>query len=234
MWKLSKYALEFFSEFSFWNMSSANQRVTNNNWCLLDPSIDDPSIALFLPSGDTLDIDLRGFQESETVYSVMWYDPRNGGAFQNGSISSIQSNKISNIGFAPSNSDQDWAVLLRCMNCLPIGTTASPILPITTLKPATSGPVTGTTYPSSIPSGTAIPSHTLVVPDSVPTGKPSPVDDSRNATDISPAASPISNFSMPPLSQSNAGEMMIQSVATSIALNFFTLYCVREVILTTS
>ena len=78
MWEQSRYALEFFSKFSFWNMTSNNQRVTNNNWCLLDPSGGDTSIALFLPNGDTLEIDLRGLQVSGTAYLVEWYDPRNG------------------------------------------------------------------------------------------------------------------------------------------------------------
>lgn len=231
MWDQSRYALEFFSKFSFWNMTSSNQRVTNNNWCLLDPTGCDPSIALYLPSGDTLDIDLRGIQVSGTSYSIEWYDPLNGGDFLNGTIASIPLNMISTIGFAPSSSNQDWAVLLKCVDCLSTAPTATIITPIATSNPETLSPSAGVVYPSSFPSGTEVPSNTIVFPDSEPSGKPSSGGSPSNTTDIASSVFPTKILSMPPSVQSHADALFIRSETLRMLLYFYTFSCISVTLL---
>ena len=58
----------------------------------------------------------KGGSTSITVpqgnYSVKWYNPRAGGALQNGSVTSIASGTVS-IGNPPSNVSSDWVVLIK-------------------------------------------------------------------------------------------------------------------------
>ena len=237
MWNQSRYALEFFSGFPFWKMISANQLVSNNNWCLVDPVNRSAPIMLFLPVGDTLDIDLRGLQVNGTAYSIQWYDPRNGGSFQSGSIVSVPSDSISNIGFAPNSLNQDWAVRLQCMNCSSTVPTLSPTTLLPTSKSATSSPSAGIVVPSSVPSGTNAPSSTRVMLDAVPSAQPSSVrNEENNATNSStgPFAPPSPNLpTSPPTRESSfAGVGLIPSVASFMMFPLCTLSCVGMAILT--
>jgi hypothetical protein len=64
---------------------------------------------LYLPNGGTSNVNLGASGD----YVVKWYDPRNGGALQDGSVTTITANGNSQaIGNAPNNTGQDWVVLL--------------------------------------------------------------------------------------------------------------------------
>ena len=61
-------------------------------------------------------------RQTPATYSVQWYDPRNGGNFQQGSIKEIEVNKAGNqswkktdisLGLPPNNPDKDWVVLIK-------------------------------------------------------------------------------------------------------------------------
>jgi len=117
MWDQNRYALEFFSlyEVPFWNMTNANNRLADDNWCLAEPN--DDFLVVFLHKGGTDAIDLF-----ETNYLVQWYDPRNGGALQLGTVQVLPPKPAQFIGQAPDSRDRDWVVLLqRCTNCSPDG-----------------------------------------------------------------------------------------------------------------
>jgi hypothetical protein len=58
--------------------------------------------AVYLPSGGSADLNLGG---STDPFEVQWYDPRNGGALQNGSVTSLSQGGIQSVGVPPSNSD---------------------------------------------------------------------------------------------------------------------------------
>jgi hypothetical protein len=60
------------------------------------------------PVGEYLDL-----EKTVAKYSVKWYDPRNGGGLQDGSITSIEGDGIKSLGTAPNNPDKDWVVLVR-------------------------------------------------------------------------------------------------------------------------
>lgn len=220
MWDQSRYALEFFSKFSFWNMTNSNQRVSNNNWCLLDPTGSDTSIALFLPSGGTLDIDLRGLRISGTAYSIAWYDPRNGGDFQNGTVALVQLGMISTIGLAPSSPNQDWAVLLKCLDCFSSVPTSTTIAPITTSIPPTFSPSVASFYPSLFPSEAQEPSNVKIIPETAESTKPSSVTP-INTNGTPPSLSPRQILSMVPIAQSSADDRCIQRNAFHMVILFF-------------
>ena len=50
---------------------------------------------------------------SNKKYKIKWYDPRNGGDLQDGSITSINADGIVTLGSPPSASEKDWVILIR-------------------------------------------------------------------------------------------------------------------------
>ena len=107
MWDQSRYALEFFKDnnISFWDMSNDNTIISNGGRCLVESNGE--TIVAFLPTG-TATIDIAAGN-----YAVEWYDPRNGGSLQSGSVMSVSSGSNRSLGSAPNNAGQDWVVLLR-------------------------------------------------------------------------------------------------------------------------
>ncbi|NJL30870.1 MAG: carbohydrate-binding protein, partial [Phycisphaerales bacterium] len=60
--------------------------------------------------GGTTNIDLSA---ATGELEVKWYDPRNGGALQNGTVTTVTGGASRGIGQAPNNISQDWVVLVR-------------------------------------------------------------------------------------------------------------------------
>lgn len=118
MWVQSKHALDFFNSngVSFQNMSNDNSRISNDNWCLVDDSSTEPVVLVYLRNGGSADIDLSGLgsDSGSSSLAVQWYDPRNGGELQSGSVPTLELNELlQSLGDAPYSSDQDWVVLIR-------------------------------------------------------------------------------------------------------------------------
>lgn len=103
-WEDGKRALDFFNQVNLKNFTPDDTIVTNSNWCLKN---DGNQYIIYLPNGGTCDITTTGTLD----YDVQWYDPRNGGSFQTGSLSSIPAGTFG-IGQAPNSTSSDWAVLL--------------------------------------------------------------------------------------------------------------------------
>lgn len=61
-------------------------------------------------SGTGMSLDLTGKTGS---YTVKWYDPRNGGALQNGTVTTIAGGAKRDLGSAPNNTNMDWAILVQ-------------------------------------------------------------------------------------------------------------------------
>lgn len=53
-------------------------------------------------------------------FDVMWYDPRNGGDLQMGSVSTVTGGGIRSLGAAPSASAEDWLVLVFAEGTMPV------------------------------------------------------------------------------------------------------------------
>jgi hypothetical protein len=89
----------------FWEMAN-NDASTSSGWMMSKPN---SQHVLYLPNGGTSNVNLGASGD----YVVKWYDPRNGGALVDGSVTTITANGNSQaIGNAPNNTSQDWVVLL--------------------------------------------------------------------------------------------------------------------------
>ena len=63
---------------------------------------------VYLPEGGSTALTL-----AEGTYTVKWYDPRNGGALQNGTVTSITGPGAKSLGNAPSQPGSDWVVFVE-------------------------------------------------------------------------------------------------------------------------
>lgn len=114
-WDYCRRALDFFEEHvPFWETANADALVgnpasDNSRYALAKPG---EVYVVFLPSGGSAALDLAG-QEGE--FSVQWFDPRNGGDLQTGSVQTIEGGGSRALGNPPSDPREDWAVLIRKM-----------------------------------------------------------------------------------------------------------------------
>ncbi|MBA3698502.1 MAG: DUF5060 domain-containing protein [Planctomycetes bacterium] len=109
-WDYCRYARAFFVQhLPFSEMVSRNNLVGNtaNSNALYCFAKTGSVYAVYLPSGGTTNLDLSGVSGT---FAVRWYDPRNGGSLQTGSVASITGGGQRSLGNAPNNSTQDWAV----------------------------------------------------------------------------------------------------------------------------
>lgn len=130
-WDYCRHARAFFVQhLPFSEMANRNDLVgnggnTNGKYCFAKPG---SVYAVYLPSGGTSDLDLTGVAGT---FTVRWYDPRNGGGLQTGSVATITGGGQRGLGNAPNNGTQDWAVLVTASggggNVAPTVSLTSPI-----------------------------------------------------------------------------------------------------------
>lgn len=111
MWAQTKLALDFFknNDVPFWDMNSVN----GNKKYLVDSK---QNTIVFYKSDNHTTLNLPG--ENMKIFSVGWFDPRNGGALQHGTESKINGGPQQPLGAPLYNEDMDWVALLRCtVNC---------------------------------------------------------------------------------------------------------------------
>ncbi|MDP8244397.1 MAG: DUF5060 domain-containing protein [Candidatus Hinthialibacter antarcticus] len=107
MWKQTRYALDFFErQLPFTEMQSSDD---------LSPDQDDyvfakegEVYAVYAPKSEKIELTLP-----EGAYSVQWFNPREGGPLQSGSIESINGPGVQTLGTPPSDPQKDWAVLVN-------------------------------------------------------------------------------------------------------------------------
>jgi len=107
MWDQTRYALEFFHDYlPFAEMAPDNALISNSKaYCLAKPG---EVYAIYLLEGGSADLKVAPGR-----YSVQWYNPRTGGELLRGSVRQITGPAAQSIGRPPSQSDKDWAVLVR-------------------------------------------------------------------------------------------------------------------------
>ncbi|MEO0793981.1 MAG: DUF5060 domain-containing protein [Verrucomicrobiota bacterium] len=92
----------------FWNMGNNNSLTSNSQaHCLTNGS---NAYVIYLRNGGTTNLNLAG---NSGTFTVKWFDPRNGGALKNGSVTSIQGGGNRALGTAPGATGSDWAILVR-------------------------------------------------------------------------------------------------------------------------
>ena len=53
--------------------------------------------------------------ETDKPFKIKWFDPRNGGALKDGSITSVKANGIVQLGVPPNAREKDWVILLQVL-----------------------------------------------------------------------------------------------------------------------
>jgi hypothetical protein len=102
MWDQTRYALEFFRQhLPFWEMAPDNT-LAEGALVLAKPG---QVYAVYLPKGGTTKL-----RVAEGSYQVRWYNPRSGGALQDGA--SVQGPGAVALGNPPSEPGKDWVALL--------------------------------------------------------------------------------------------------------------------------
>jgi hypothetical protein len=106
MWDQTRYALEFFHRFLPFAQMLPDNELTSNPKCYCFAKADEV-YSVYLPNGGSVDLNVGA-----GTYAIHWYDPRAGGALQQGSIKHIQGPGWMSVGNPPSDSYQDWVVLV--------------------------------------------------------------------------------------------------------------------------
>jgi hypothetical protein len=71
-----------------------------------------------LKTGATTNLDLSGATVGEN-FKVQWYDPRNGGPLQDGSVTQVTGGGTVSLGQPPSDAGEDWAILVTAESFVP-------------------------------------------------------------------------------------------------------------------
>lgn len=104
MWDQTRHALEFFRKhLRFWEMWPANSLV------------DDPAAYVFAKEGEVYAVYIPEAGRTQVTvapgdYSLQWYDPRNGGALQDGG--EVEAGRAPEQISPPSEPGKDWVALL--------------------------------------------------------------------------------------------------------------------------
>jgi hypothetical protein len=90
-------------------MKPADELTTDDqSFCL---AAENEVYVVYLKSGQqTTSINLG---DSGEEFQIRWFDPRNGGELQNGSLEHVKATGTVALGLAPDMQDMDWVVLLN-------------------------------------------------------------------------------------------------------------------------
>jgi hypothetical protein len=109
-WDYTRYALDFFtdSQIPFWEMNNSNSLISSSG----DIAFAKPGeiYVVYLKNGGTTNINLTG---QAGVFDIHWFDPRNGGGLQQGTVATVDGGGQVSIGMAPNTTGEDWVVLIR-------------------------------------------------------------------------------------------------------------------------
>lgn len=111
MWDQTRYALDFFrTQLPFQEMTPSDAS-TSTGWCLAKAG---QVYAVYVQNGGAPTLQLGA-----GAYSVQWYNPRAGGALQNGSVTSVTGPGGASIGTPPGNAGNDWVALVKSAGTTP-------------------------------------------------------------------------------------------------------------------
>lgn len=113
-WDYCKIAIDFFQtgDIPFWEMKNADELIgnpenQNTRFCLAKRG---EIYLVYLPEGGSTEIDLSDVKGS---FEINWFNPREGGDLQQGTVKRIKGGKTSSIGEAPSDKTQDWVAVIK-------------------------------------------------------------------------------------------------------------------------
>ncbi len=110
-WDYTRHAKSFFEDnnIPFWEMVNDNSISTAGNDYGFYKSGE--VYTVYLKNGGTTNLDLSAASSSD-IFSVQWFDPRNGGGLQDGTVAQVNGGGVVSLGQAPNNVFQDWAILV--------------------------------------------------------------------------------------------------------------------------
>ncbi|MCX7826344.1 MAG: DUF5060 domain-containing protein [Verrucomicrobiae bacterium] len=113
-WDYGRIALEFFTanKIPFWDMTSANTLVgnaenKNTRFCFAKPG---ELYLVYLPNGGTAELALSA---ANGKFTVKWFNPRIGGALQDGTVRSVIAGGTVSLGQPPCDPTEDWLVIAQ-------------------------------------------------------------------------------------------------------------------------
>lgn len=113
-WDYCRIALDFFRQnrIPFWEMKNRNDLIGNaenekEKFCFAKEG---EIYLVYLAYAETTSLDLS---EKKGSFTVAWFDPRNGGALQEGKVKKATGGKIVELGAAPKTNGEDWVVVIR-------------------------------------------------------------------------------------------------------------------------
>ena len=110
-WDQCAHALRFFKseDLPYVEMTCLDDLLTGApGFCLAKPQ--DTYLLLIKNSAKNAQLNLG---DKEGVYTVNWFDPRNGGGLRSGSVKLISGKGNQPLGTPPSNDEKDWVALVR-------------------------------------------------------------------------------------------------------------------------
>ncbi|MBN2294164.1 MAG: DUF5060 domain-containing protein, partial [Pirellulales bacterium] len=127
-WDYGRYAMDFFNDndIPFWEMTS-NDAISSaaNDYGFIKPG---EVYAVYLKNGGSTNLNLSGVSGS---FDVKWFDPRNGGNLQLGTVAQVTGGGSVSLGQAPNSVSEDWAILVTRAGVVtqsPFGGTARTIV----------------------------------------------------------------------------------------------------------
>jgi hypothetical protein len=109
-WDQNRYALQFFNNhIPFWEMEPRDDLIEDEfSYCLAKEA--EVYVVYTEANADKIKLNIG---ESEQIFEVKWFDPRNGGNLQEGSVTSVKATGIVSLGAPPSALGKDWVVMLN-------------------------------------------------------------------------------------------------------------------------
>lgn len=113
-WDYCRIAIDFLhdNQIPFWEMTNQDQLVDNpqhaaGKFCFAKP---DQIYLVYLPDGGPSELDLSS---TTGDFQVHWFNPRQGGAVQSGTVTSVKGGQRVSLGLPPSETKQDWLAVVR-------------------------------------------------------------------------------------------------------------------------
>lgn len=109
VWDDVRHALHFFyTHIPFWTMNAADELAGKENvYVFADPGT---IYAVYAHASEALSLDLGEGSES---YALRWYNPRQGGELQTGSVQEVNGPGVVSLGAPPADPSLDWVALLQ-------------------------------------------------------------------------------------------------------------------------
>jgi hypothetical protein len=89
------------------NALVGNPKNDNSKFCFAEPG---EVYVVFLRDGGTSDLDLIAASGN---FTVKWFNPRQGGRLQNGSVKFVTGGGKVSLGQPPADPGQDWLAVIR-------------------------------------------------------------------------------------------------------------------------